>query len=236
MKRQPRISSMERRLGAVLLLLASGASAVRAAEEEPVPPAEPVDLRGVLLVDYDCKSEINRRQLSLFANGTVRLRTEGIEESRVRLAELSPDELQGFINRLKQEDLGETDRETWSPGGDWIERCRLDLTLPERERDTFLIDRFASLSLALSRVLAVVKDLDRLAEERSPPARHLPAEYRPKSGDVLERADGERFRVVGYTMDKLGVELEGLDLPLTVFIHMDDLRKQFLALVPPDED
>lgn len=215
----------------LLGLLVPAAAQVSRSPQELEGATPTPDPRGVLWLDYDCKSKINQRRVSLFASGTLRLRTEGIEETRVRLAELTPDELRWFVNRLRGEDLSETDEETWSPSGEWIERCRLDLTLPERPAESFEIDRFGTVSLALSRVLAVVRDLDRLVEERSPPARHLPAEYRPKAGDVLERADGARFRVVGYTMDKLGVELVGVELPLTIFIHFDDVRKQFVALL-----
>ncbi len=205
-------------------------------EEAPSPsesdPRESAaDLRGLMLLDYDCRSEIHQRRISLFANGTVRMRTEGIEESRVRLAELSPEELRGFLNRLKAENLEETDEETWSPRGEWIERCDLVLTLQDRPSERFRLDRFGTVSLALSRVLSVVKALDLLVDERSPPTRHLPAEYRPQSGDILERMDGKRFQVVRYTMENLSVELTALDMPLTVFIRLDEIRKHFAALI-----
>lgn len=219
-------------VAAALALAFSLSAQVHRTPETPAATDELLsDPRGVLWIDFNCKSEINQRRVSLFASGTLRLRTEGIEETRVRLAELAPHELSGFLHRLAAEDLSETDAETWSPGGAWIERCRLEMTLPGRPAESFGVDRFGSVSLGLSRVLAIVKELDRLVEERSPPSRHLSAEYRPRSGDVLERADGAKFRVVGYTMDKLGVELVGVDLPLTVFIHFDDVRKQFVALV-----
>lgn len=236
---------------AVALLVLAGSVAAVGAQDEPalewldpedlvqeVPVREETearptqeDLRGRLLVHYDCASEIDRRAVSLFANGTIRLRTEGLGERSVRLAELSPDELRGFVNRLSQEDLSETDAETLSPEGEWLERCKLELTLLDQPVQRFELDRYGSLSLALSRVLAVVRELDERVERDSPADRHLPAGYAPKTGDVLERRDGELFRVQGYTVDKLGVELTGVEQPLTLYLTSDELQREFVAVV-----
>lgn len=207
----------------------TGAAARLAAQPEEPAPEE--DLRGRLLVDYDCRSEIDRRAVSLFANGTLRLWTEGLGERSVRLAELAPHELRGFVNRLSEEDLSETDAETLSPEGDWIERCTLRLTLLDRPAETFLLDRYGSLSLALSRVMTVVRELGERVERDSPADRHLPAGYLPKTGDVLERKDGELFRVQGYTLDKRGVELAGVEQPLILYLTLDELQREFVALI-----
>lgn len=200
--------------------------------QEPLETPEPrEDLRGRLLLDYDCASDIDRRSISLFANGTIRLRTEGLGERSVRLAELAPYELSGFVNRLAAEDLSETDAETLSPEGDWIERCKLELSLLDRPTETFQLDRYGSLSLALSRVLTVARELGERVERDSPLDRHLPAGYLPKTGDVLERKDGELFRVQGYTADKQGVELGGVEQPLTLYLTADELQREFVAVV-----
>ena len=43
----------------------------------------------------------------------------------------------------------------------------------------------------------------------------LPADYEPRTGDVLKHAgDGNRYRVVSFTSDGKGVELEGSDQPI----------------------
>lgn len=210
------------------IVLTSTTGSLAAQPEEPAPEE---DLRGRLLVDYDCRSEIDRRAVSLFANGTIRLWTEGLGEKSVRLAELAPYELRGFVNRLAEEDLSETDAETLSPEGDWIERCTLRLTLLDRPAETFLLDRYGSLSLALSRVMTVVRELGERVERDSPVDRHLPAGYIPKTGDVLERKDGELFRVQGYTLDKRGVELSGTEQPLTLYHTLDELQREFVALI-----
>lgn len=209
------------------LLLGSGSGA----QEPPEALVPREDLRGRLLLHYDCASDIDRRATSLFANGTIRLLTEGLGERSVRLAELSPDELRGFVNRLSEEDLSETDAETFSPEGEWIERCTLELTPLDKPARTFKLDRYGSLSLALSRVVTVVRELGERVERDSPLDRHLPAGYAPKTGDVLERKDGELFRVQGYTLDKKGVELDGVEQPLTLYLTADELQREFVALV-----
>ena len=70
----------------------------------------------------------------------------------------------------------------------------------------------------------VVKDTD-----------ELPAGYEPRIGDVLKRVgDGALFRIVGFTSDKRGIELQGVDLPLEVYSPTDQVRQQFTALVSRD--
>ena len=44
------------------------------------------------------------------------------------------------------------------------------------------------------------------------------------------RPDGRRFQVVGLTSDRKGVELNGIDEPLTIFMAIEALRDQFSAL------
>lgn len=196
------------------------------AQEEPTE-----DPRSRVFLELDCASELGRRAVTLFANGTVRLR-EGLKDQEgVHLAELSPEERDGYLARLAAEDLGETDLRAAGPEGEWVERCRLDLQLPAREPQTFRFARYGSLSLALSRVLAVAQELGARVEAARAGAHHLPAHYSPRRGDVLERRDGSRFRVERLTADHRGVELRGLDQPLVLYVSLDDLAGEFVALV-----
>lgn len=208
------------------LLVAAGAAAwhLPAAAEEP-------DLRSVELLDYDCKSDLGRRAVTLFANGTVRLRRGPPDEERVFLAELTPDELDAYVRRLEAEDLAETDRDSSSVSGGWVERCTLDLELPERRERHFVLDGYTPLSLALSRVVAIARKLGEWVEEESPSDRRLPTGYEPRAGDVLERLDGVYYRIVGFTAGGKGVELQGVDQPFTLFVREDDLRREFVALI-----
>ena len=193
--------------------------------------AEPADPRVVELLRLECATELGRRELTLFANGTVRLREGPAGEEELKLGELAPDELAAYRERLRAEDLSEVAPDRSGPSGDWIEACSLTLS-PDGEEPApvFRFGRFDRLPLALSRVLAVAEDL---AAEVSAVAEEdrLPDGYRPRRGDVLRRADGALFEVVGPTADRRGVELRGVDMPLTVYIVTTDLQREFVALV-----
>jgi hypothetical protein len=208
----------------VLALLAAGAGAI---DEEA-----PADPRSIVLLELDCASELGRRVISLFGNGTVRLKDGLRGKEKVSLTELSPEELAGYRRRLAAEDLGETDARAGGPDGEWVERCRLELTAPDGTPRSFQLARYGSLSLALSRVLAVTQELGDRAQAAGAGAHHLPPGYEPRPGDVLERRDGSRFRVVAWTTDRRGVELEGVDQPLVLYVSREDLAGEFVGLVP----
>ena len=60
----------------------------------------------------------------------------------------------------------------------------------------------------------------------------IPVDYEPRRGDVLKRSgDGSRFRIMAFTGDNKGIELEGIDQPIELYIARDQLRKKFIALV-----
>ena len=210
---------------AVVLLAALAGGPGPAMAEEPR-----LDPRTVVVLDLDCSSELGRRAVTLFANGTVRLRDGRRGGEKVYLAELSPEELAGTLRRLAAEDLDETDASAGGPEGEWVERCRLDLALAGQKPASFGFARYASLSLALSRVVAVAQELGDRAQAAQAGAHRLPPGYVPRRGDVLERRDGARFRVVGLTSDRRGVELVGVDQPLLVYVSRDDLAGEFVAL------
>lgn len=186
--------------------------------------------RLVEIVRRSCETTIGRQEVTLFANGTLRLRQRVQAEERFKLAELNPDELRAFINRLSAEDLSEVPEGRPEVQGDLVERCELHLELAERAPRQFYFGRFDTLPLALSRVNRIVDQMVDFVEEKAP-VRGLPRDYRARSGDVLERADGKLFEVVGYTSDKRGVELTGVEEPLTIFIATEVLHEQFVSIV-----
>jgi hypothetical protein len=195
---------------------------------------EPVDPRSQVLLRRDCLGETGRIDVTLFANGTIRLREGEGPEQNMRLAELPLDVLRDFTNRLEEIDLSET--EAGIPQGEleWIGRCEIELGGGEGEPKVYHYGRFESLSLALSRVNTIVEDLVVEAEERIPKG-HLPRNYTPRSGDILVRADGSRFKVIGYTSDKNGIELQGIDQPLTIYVQAKDMDEWFTELVSRQE-
>ena len=209
------------------LLLPLAAAAVTA----PAAPAQERDPRGVELLRYVCASSIGRSDLTLFANGTLRLREDlPDEEPRMRLAELGRSELAAYLARLGEEDLSEVDVRGPETSGDWVETCDLQLMLEGAPRRRLRFGRMDSLPLALGRLLRVVDDLlievDRLA-----PRSRLPEGYEPAAGDRLRRFDGKLYRVVAHTGDGAGLELEGIDEPLVLFIPVAALRDEFEELV-----
>ncbi len=202
--------------------------------------AETRDLRSVEVVEYDCSSEIGRRRMTLFGNGTVRLQTWAGEspEPVMRLKELNPDELIGFVNRLREVDLSESEESRASPVGDWIQKCTLELDLHElaagdgedRGPTRFEFGPYDSVSLALSRVVAIADEMAVAAEEQALVG-NFPVGYEPLPGDILERSDGALFEVVAFTSDQRGVELLGVDQPMVVYVLRDELIGEFISLV-----
>lgn len=193
------------------------------------PPFVPGD-RSLELLRYDCRSKIGRREVTLFANGTVRVRDGEPGKEALGLTELDVAELEGFVNRLREIDLS---REKPLRGleGDWIERCQLVVELPGTTRVDLVVNRYQAQSLTLSTVLRLVDDV--AAKVTSLTDREqLPVNYEPKLGDVLRRFDGVLYRVRGFTADKKAIELQGVKSPLTIFIARDALRREFVALEP----
>ena len=226
------------------------------APERPTASAFDPSGRDVVLVRRECTSAIHRQEVTLFANGTVRLRQGPPGEEAMSLGELPPDEVEAIVDSLRGEDLSEGEG-SGGPEGDWVEECRLELPVlatpgpaprrpgsgprtptaeggPRRApgQTVFTYRRFDSLPLGLSRATATV---DRLAL-RTSVRRGLPSDYRPRPGDVLRRADGVLFEVVRATArlgedGPRGWELQGVVQPLAVYLAEDDVPALFVELV-----
>jgi hypothetical protein len=188
------------------------------------------DPRSRVIVLEDCRSDIGRREITLFANGTIRRRQGPPGTTVLALAEVGREEVEAFVRRLSAPDLSETETRTAAPGGSWVETCSLELHLPEATPRTFRYGRYESLSLALRTIVDVVRDIEAVI----PPGLReveLPADYRAEAGDLLERVDGVRFEVIGPTADGLGLELSSPDQPLTVYVPVADLRLHFVKVL-----
>lgn len=193
--------------------------------------AEPhEDPRSRVVVVEDCRNEIGRREVTLFANGTIRRREGPPGAEDLSLADVGREEVEAFVRRMAAPDLSETEVRAQSPEGSWVEHCTLELRLPDAPPRTFRYGRYESLSLALRTVVDVVRDIE---AKIGPGEREvdLPPAYRPAPGDLLERADGVRFEVVGPTADGLGLELSSPDQPLTIFLPAADVRLHFVRLL-----
>jgi hypothetical protein len=188
------------------------------------------DDRSVQVFDFQCGSPLGRRQVSLFANGTVRLREGEPGKEAMGLAELRTEELRGALARLAEENLAEIDLLPRGVDGEWVERCELRLALAGRPERTFRFGRYDALPLPLSRVLKVVEDC--AAKVGGVKGKeHLPEGYDPHPGDRLKRTDGQLFEVISFTADNRGVELWGVDQPLTLYVLRVEMGREFVALV-----
>lgn len=242
---------LRRRLAVLAVLVAAAAALPERAlgqepfqDEDPVPGEDPFlgrDPRSVVVLRYECASDLGRREVTLFGNGTVRLWDGPPGEEEMLLGELDPEALDGYLARLAAEDLSEVPPVLHDVEGDWVERCILELPwLAERPGSgggappVFRFSRYGSLPLALSRVAAVAAALGAVAERERAPG--LPPGYQPRRGDVLVRADGARFRVVELTADGKGVELEGLEEPLVLYLAPDAIPEVFEALEPRERE
>jgi hypothetical protein len=87
--------------------------------------------------------------------------------------------------------------------------------------------RYDSLPLAVATIVRVADEMAALTRATS----ELPAGYRARSGDVLRRADGVLFSVVGFTSDGKGIEMQGVEQPLTLYVRPEDVPGLFEALV-----
>jgi hypothetical protein len=194
-------------------------------------PAGPRDPRDIEVVRYECHNDLGRREVTLFENGTIRVRDgETGKTPLMGLAELGPEEMRGFLKRFDGEDLSEI--KSLPPGldGSWVEKCELRLDLPKSTPHVYRFGRYDTLPLNLSRVVRIVDDL----AIKVPPLQgteQLPVDYEPRRGDILKRNDGELFEVFSFSVDGRGVEMQGTRLPLTMYMLKEDLRGEFVALV-----
>lgn len=191
------------------------------------------DDRSTELFDYRCENELGRLAVTLFANGTVRVKEGPRDDETMTLGELGPERLAGYVARLAAldpTDLGEPAEDPPGLSGPWTERCTLRLSLADRPVEVHRFGRFDAPPL---RVAQLVQIADDLAEETSAvtgPRPRLPDGYEPRSGDVLRDAAGRRFRVVDYTADERGLELDALDQPVRIVVAVEQLPELFVAV------
>ncbi len=219
-----------------MLAILGGASGLTGQVAPPLStdPERTIDPRSHELLMVRCSSLLAERELTLFGNGTLRLRKIQDEEKSLQLAELPPEVFAGYRRSLLEE--GDTRRRVprvprRGPGGEWVEQCALtlhpDLSRPPR---LFRFSRVDALSLELSRLVSIADALFREVELREV-TDGFPVDYRPRVGDVVLRADGSEFEVRRFTADARGVELEGLQQPLVLYVSRDELAQEFVGLV-----
>ncbi|HYN22568.1 MAG TPA: hypothetical protein VE078_16535 [Thermoanaerobaculia bacterium] len=196
----------------------------------PLSAEQGVSDRTVEVLRYGCANELGHREVTLFKNGTVRLLDGPPGKEWMGLSELSPEELTGALNRLHGEDLSEARNLPSGIDGPFIEKCELFLLLQDRKPEVYRFGRYDALPLNLSRVLRIAEDLAAEVEELRG-VEELPVAYVPRQYDVLKRNDGQRYRIMRFTADDKGVELQGLDQPIILIVQREEMWKEFVAVL-----
>lgn len=221
------------RIGFAVLLLCSGSAHVFAEEGK--------DSRSTEILSYACGSEFSRRDITLFANGTVRLREGPWDDQELYLDELTPEAVEDNLRLLESIDADRIDRirAPMEDGltGRWIERCRLRLDLPDQvEPIEYELSSLDVPPLAISRLIHIAEELAQYVRPAAKEPAGLPADYEPRFGDVLRTAEGLRFEVLRLTSDRRGVELQGIDQPLRIYVALSEISEAFVALEQHRDD
>jgi hypothetical protein len=185
------------------------------------------DPRSRVVLDQTCENDFSRRQVTLFANGTLRRLVGEGATREMRLAELGPAEYEAFMARLGHLRFDDLAHRSAGMGGDWVESCRLELALPHREKKTFEYGPYDTVSPGLRQILLIFDDLmleiARVGPD-APRVRGFEVEVRDR---VIRRRDGARFEVIGFTLEGNGIELQGLDQPVTIFVVKSEIQLEF---------
>lgn len=190
------------------------------------------DPRSVEVLRLDCTAGTQRSDLTLFGNGTLRLREGELGAEDLHLSELGRDALDAYVRRLRAESLDDGLAPPASVQGPFTETCTLSLDVPEGPVGSTEFSALDSLSLALSRVVSIARELTVVARTNINLVGLDPG-YRPVAGDILLHRNGGRYQVHMLTSDGRGVELTGLDQPLTLYVALDALGELFLGVEDP---
>lgn len=202
-------------------------AALLALQSPARPPADP---RTLEIVRETCESRIASRETILYANGTIRLREGPAGELRLTLGELGRPDAEAIEKQLREIDPAALEVVSTAPEGEWVERCQVRVTPRDARAYGISYAPLDAGSLELEKLRRIVDYLASLARDDGGSI-EIPFGYRPRPGDLLERADGAVFRVVGFTSDNRAVELVSDSPPITVFVERDRVRAEFRRLV-----
>ena len=154
------------------------------------------DPRSQEILRLSCSNRLLASELTLFANGTLRLRERDAEKRKMYLAELGRREAEDYRARLRAEGSPEQDGIRRGVSGEWVEQCRLTVELEPESRYSIRFSRVDTLPLTVSRLVAIADELMAEAIDRRL-GTGFPVGYEPRIGDVVRRADdsdGEAHR------------------------------------------
>lgn len=219
-------ASVPSSLGLPILASLAGILVLTAAAVAGTAQTSPVSTE---LFRYRCESSISMEDVTLFGNGTLRLRQGKPEQRSMLLLELTPSRRDDIIARLRKLDLEEATTFGGELEGDWVEQCSLTMDLEGRRRARFQFHRLDILSLSLQRSVDLGRELIALVRKEAL-FEGLPRGYEPRLGDYLRRWDGEVFEVVGFTAKGNGIEVHSTSQPMGFYIANQDLRSVFVGV------
>lgn len=203
----------------------------------PLPLPKVAEPRTWELFRQSCSSPLGKRELTLFLDGTIRLRVRDQEGQDIRLGELPAEPLaRTYANlRATQLGIGREGKEWTQPSqgrslaGEFLQECEVHLQLPGLEVKNFLFTPMEITPLWLGQLRQLAEEL----AERTEKLVHagLPKDYEPQHGDLLRRRDGVIFRFVGKTSDQKAWMVEQVGQPITTYYSVDDLNELFVAVV-----
>lgn len=190
------------------------------------------DERSIERLRVDCRNELTRRDITLFGNGTIRLRQGPWQKQEMFLEELGPKELTTYLKKLLRirhsDRFSETQSVRVDIDGEWLQRCRMTLEVPGDRPLYFSYSPLETQPLALGQLILMAEELasfTRPSASRS----HLRKSYRPERDDLLvHQTTGVTYRVIAATDDGKGVELESTVEPLVVYYQIADLPRLFV--------
>lgn len=198
-------------------------------------PGDPRDPRSVELFYYGCAGDLQRRDVTLFANGTIRLRRGPLDGQEMRLEEVGPAELRRHLGRLLRiraaRDFPERLDLRDSLEGYAVDTCRFGLDLPGFDAVTLETGSLDVLPLPLRQLQQYADELAGFTRPLSAPDT-LASDYAPAVGDVLRTRDGVAYRVEGFTTDGGAAELVSLDGSWQIFVRIEEFPDFFSALDP----
>lgn len=203
----------------------------------PAPLPKVADPRSWEFFRHSCGSSLGERELTLFLDGTIRLRVRDREGQEVRLGELEQEPLARAYGTLRaiQLGIGREGKEWAQPSrgrsltGEFLQECNVELRLPDLDEKSFLFNPMEITPLWLGQLRQLAEDLSGRTEALVHSG--LPRDYQPRHGDVLRRRDGVLFRFVGITSDKKAWMVEQIGQPITTYYSVEDLDELFVAVV-----
>ncbi len=183
--------------------------------------------RGEEVLYSGCKSNKRLEDITVFDDGTVAYKKKIEEATEVKLGYLTLEDVKNITTKVLKL-LKSVKRYTENKiDGENLVKCELRLSYNKKKyRFTYL--QLDTIDPALATAVAVVWQLKNLT---SFSLSSLPYKYKPKIGDLLLSKDGKKFKVVGYTSDGKGIELENVDSPLVIYLPIEEVKEYFVKLL-----